>query len=70
MLVLRRRTGERILIGNDISVMVLEVQGDRVKLGFQCPRQVRVLREELQWRPTCRAARRCEPELAFAGEYL
>ena len=70
MLVLGRNVGERILIGEDISVMVLGVQGERVKLGFQCPIEVRVLREELQWRPNCRVARRCESEPAFAGEYL
>ncbi len=49
MLVLSRKPGERILVGPNIEVMVLEVRGDRVKLGFECPRDVRVLREELQW---------------------
>ncbi len=49
MLVLSRRAGERILIGADIEVVVAEIRGDRVKLGLECPPEVRVLREELQW---------------------
>lgn len=47
MLVLTRKRGERVLIGSTMSVVVLEVQGNRVKLGFDCPRDVPVLREEL-----------------------
>ena len=41
MLVLSRKSGERVLVGEDIEVVVLEVDGDRVKLGFaaldMCP---------------------------------
>ena len=50
MLVLSRRIGERVLIGRNVEIVVAEVRGDRVKLGFECPPEVRVLREELQWR--------------------
>ncbi len=49
MLVLSRKPGERILIGPKIEVVVVEITVDKVKLGFECPQDVRVLREELQW---------------------
>jgi carbon storage regulator len=47
MLVLSRKHGEAILIGNDITVTVLEVRGDRVKLGFSAPREVPIHRAEV-----------------------
>jgi carbon storage regulator len=48
MLVLSRKPGERILIGPHIELTIVHVRGGRVKLGFECPANVRVLREELQ----------------------
>ena len=47
MLVLSRKKGQRVVIGKDIYVVVLEVRGDRVKLGFECPMEVPVHRQEL-----------------------
>ena len=47
MLVLGRKTGERIVIGDDILVKVVEIRGDRVSLGFQCPNDIPVHREEV-----------------------
>jgi carbon storage regulator len=47
MLVLSRKSGERILIGEDVEVVVLDVQGDRVKLGFIAPRYVPIFRAEI-----------------------
>lgn len=47
MLVLSRRTGEGILLGDDIVVSVLQVKGDRITLGIEAPREVAVLRQEL-----------------------
>ncbi len=47
MLVLSRKCGERIVIGNDITVTVLEVRGDRVKLGFSAPVEVPIHRAEV-----------------------
>jgi carbon storage regulator len=47
MLVLTRRIGERIFIGNDIVIMVTDVQGCSVKIGIEAPREVRIVREEL-----------------------
>ena len=47
MLVLSRRVGESIVIGDDVTVTVLEVRGDVVRLGIKAPRSVSVHREEL-----------------------
>ena len=47
MLVLSRKRGERVVIGQDIYVTVLEVRGDRVKLGFECPMEVPIHRQEI-----------------------
>ena len=48
MLILTRRSGEAIDIGEEIQVTVLEVSGDHVRLGIEAPRHVRVLRKELR----------------------
>ena len=50
MLVLSRKRGETITIGNDITVTVLAVDGDRVKLGVVAPAEVPVHREEVYQR--------------------
>ena len=47
MLVLSRKTGERIHIGDDIFVEVRRVAGNRVTLAIKAPREVRILRGEL-----------------------
>lgn len=47
MLVLSRKIGESIVIGNDITVTVIDVRGDRVRLAFECPTQIPVHREEV-----------------------
>lgn len=47
MLVLTRKVGERILIGNDVKVLVTEISGDRIKIGIEAPRNILVIREEL-----------------------
>jgi carbon storage regulator CsrA len=47
MLVLSRKRDERILIGSDIEVKVLSVQGKYVRLGINCPPEVRILRSEV-----------------------
>jgi carbon storage regulator len=48
MLVLSRKPGEAIVIGNGITVTVVEVKGERVRLGFTAPAEVPIHREELQ----------------------
>ncbi|WP_028050741.1 carbon storage regulator CsrA [Cellulomonas sp. URHD0024] len=47
MLVLSRRVGERLVIGDDIVVTVIEVRSDGVRLGIDAPREVRVHRAEV-----------------------
>jgi len=47
MLVLSRRVGESIVIGDDVTVTVLEVRGDVVRVGIDAPRSVSVHRAEL-----------------------
>ena len=47
MLVLSRKRGEAIVIGQGIEVKVLEVRGDRVKLGFCGPKEVPIHRQEV-----------------------
>jgi len=47
MLVLSRKTGERIHIGDDVFVEVRRVAGNRVTLAIKAPREVRILRGEL-----------------------
>jgi carbon storage regulator len=47
MLVLSRKSGERVLVGEDIELEVLEIEGDRVKLGFIAPRYVPICRAEI-----------------------
>ena len=48
MLVLSRKPGEKIRLGADIVVTVVEVRGHRVRLGIEAPSHVPVLRSELQ----------------------
>ena len=47
MLVLSRRTGESVVLGEDITVTVLEVRGDVVRVGIDAPRSLKVHRAEL-----------------------
>ena len=47
MLVLTRKVDERIQIGDDITVVILQVQSHRVKLGIEAPREVLIMRGEL-----------------------
>ena len=47
MLVLIRRAGEKLCLGTDIEISILEVRGDSVKIGIQAPRSVQVWRKEI-----------------------
>jgi carbon storage regulator len=47
MLTISRRQGERILIGDDIVVEIIEVSGGSVRVGITAPRERRIYREEL-----------------------
>jgi len=47
MLVLTRRLGEAITIGNDVKIIVVDIDGNQVKLGIEAPRHIEIYREEL-----------------------
>jgi len=47
MLVLSRRGGESVMIGDDVVITVLDIRGDVIRLGIQAPRNIQVHREEI-----------------------
>ncbi len=50
MLVLSRKAGEKLRIGDDITVTVAKIAGNRVRIGIDAPENVRIVRAELdQW---------------------
>ena len=52
MLVLSRKVGERILIGDQIAITVVRIAGQGVRLGIEAPQNMPVMREELATRPS------------------
>lgn len=66
MLVLTRRTGQSILVGDDIVVTILELSRDQVRIGIRAPRSVSVHREEVyeEIRLSNRAAADASADLA------
>ena len=67
MLILSRKVGERIVIGNDITVVVNRVAGDRVTLGLEAPANVHILRGEL--RPFDDETKKLKPVPVAAGRH-
>jgi carbon storage regulator len=59
MLVLTRKPGEKVVIGNGISVTVVEVQGNRVRLAFEAPAEVRIFRAELTRPQAIAVSKKC-----------
>jgi carbon storage regulator len=51
MLVLSRKAGQRIVIGGNITLLVQQIRGDKVRLAIEAPPEVLVLRKELVDRP-------------------
>ncbi len=47
LLILTRKTGEGLIIGKDVIVKVFEIEGDRVKIGIEAPKELKILRLEL-----------------------
>ena len=47
MLVLSRKVGEKIHVGDNITVTILETRGSRIRIGIEAPRDVRIQREEM-----------------------
>ncbi|NME05069.1 carbon storage regulator CsrA [Psychrobacillus sp. BL-248-WT-3] len=48
MLILSRKVGETIWIGEDVEIVITEVKGDQVKVGIKAPRSIDVVRGELR----------------------
>ena len=51
MLVLSRKKNERIKIADDIYVTVVDVRGDKVRIGIEAPKETKIIRTELEDRP-------------------
>ncbi len=47
MLILSRKINEKIMIGDDVSITVIEIRGDQVKIGVEAPKAVKVFRQEV-----------------------
>jgi carbon storage regulator len=47
MLALTRKPGQQIMIGDDIIIHVVDVQGDNVRLGIEAPKSIKIYRSEL-----------------------
>ena len=47
MLILTRKLGEKITIGNDIVIRVMEIKGSQIKLGIEAPKETKIHREEV-----------------------
>ena len=47
MLILSRKVDEKIKIGQDITLTIIEVKGDQVKVGVEAPKNIRVFRQEV-----------------------
>ena len=47
MLVLTRKAGEKIVIGDDITITILDVRGDGIRIGIDAPRGIKIQRQEV-----------------------
>lgn len=47
MLILSRKVNEKIKIGNDITLTIIEIRGDQIKVGVEAPKDVKVFRQEV-----------------------
>ena len=47
MLILSRKINEKIMIGDDISISIIEIRGDQVRIGVDAPKTVKVFRREV-----------------------
>jgi len=48
MLVIKRKVGESIVLGEDIEIIVSEVIGDKVKIAIDAPKEIKIIRRELK----------------------
>ena len=66
MLVIKRKPGEKLVIGDGITLTVVAVSGHQVRVGISAPEQVRILRGELAGRPVASLQNDDSAETAFA----
>jgi carbon storage regulator len=69
MLILTRRVGETVMIGNDVTVTVLGVKGNQVRIGINAPKNVAVHREEIYERIKREQQGESQGESQTAAEY-
>jgi carbon storage regulator len=67
MLVLARRSGDSIVIGENIEITVVEVQGDKVKIGITAPKEIPVMRKELLEAASCANEQAASPDVDLAA---
>ena len=61
MLVLTRKPGEKTHVGSDITITVLEIRGNQIRIGIEAPEEITVLRAELSDWVEFRGAKSSEP---------
>lgn len=47
MLIITRRAGQKVMLGDDVSINVMEIAGNNVRLGIEAPKEMPVYREEI-----------------------
>lgn len=47
MLVLSRKKGESIIIGDNIEISIIDIQGDNIRIGINAPKEISIMRKEL-----------------------
>ena len=47
MLILSRKINEKVMIGDDITVSIIEIRGDQVRIGIDAPKNIKVFRQEV-----------------------
>ena len=68
MLVLTRKLGEKIQIGDEISIVIMELKGKQVKLGIEAPSNIKVHREEIYQKIQDENIRASNIEITDLGE--
>ena len=69
MLILTRRVGESIRIGDDVSISVLRIKGNQVRIGVDAPKSLPVRREELEQRDAAASAAASTVSAVASGEH-